>query len=146
MTPDSYYPTPSRSGTAPTAPEGEIRQVPALPLLVDAFVQGALVDENQDLEKRKRKGQLHFLASVFANLTTVSLSFECPFPLEISIAWHQSPPGRLFFLTPRPANPLGLDEPLEYPLAKITVFTEHKDTMRRGGVVSTIKWAHSSPL
>lgn len=73
VTPDSYYPTPSRSGTTPTAPDGDMRQAPALPLLIDAFLQGALVDENQDLEKRKRKGQLHFLASVFANLTTVRI-------------------------------------------------------------------------
>ena len=42
-----------------------------MPLLVDAFVQGALVDENQNLDERKRKGQLHFMASVFANITTV---------------------------------------------------------------------------
>lgn len=42
-----------------------------MPLLVDAFVQGALVDENQKLDERRRKGQLHFLASVFANITTV---------------------------------------------------------------------------
>lgn len=42
-----------------------------MPLLVDAFAQGALVDENQKLDERKRKGQLHFLASVFANITTV---------------------------------------------------------------------------
>jgi len=42
-----------------------------MPLLVDAFVEGALVDENQKLDERKRKGQLHFLASVFANITTV---------------------------------------------------------------------------
>ena len=44
-----------------------------MPLLVDAFVQGALVDENQKLDERKRKGELHFLASVFANITTVGL-------------------------------------------------------------------------
>ena len=42
-----------------------------MPLLVDAFVQGALIDENQKLNERKRKGELHFLASVFANITTV---------------------------------------------------------------------------
>ena len=42
-----------------------------MPLLVDAFVQSALVDEDQKLDERKRKGQLHFLASVFANITMV---------------------------------------------------------------------------
>lgn len=70
-TPDSYYPTQSRSDTCPPAPAGDPREFSAVALLVDAFNQGALVDEAQDIEKRKRKGQLHFLASVFANLSTV---------------------------------------------------------------------------
>lgn len=52
---------------------------------------------------------------------------------------QQTPLGRLFFLTPRPAKTLQDDRPLEYPLAKVVVFTEHKDMIRRGGVVSTIK-------
>jgi hypothetical protein len=45
--------------------------VPVLPLLVDAFVQGASGDPSVPLDKRLRKSELHFLASVFANLTTV---------------------------------------------------------------------------
>jgi hypothetical protein len=36
---------------------------------LDAFVEGAQVVE--DLSKRTRKGELHFLASVFANMTAV---------------------------------------------------------------------------
>jgi len=68
---ESFYPVQSRSGTSPLPPPGDSREVLAMPLLVDAFVQGALVDENQKLGERKRKGQLHFLASVFANITTV---------------------------------------------------------------------------
>ncbi|PCH44447.1 DUF383-domain-containing protein [Wolfiporia cocos MD-104 SS10] len=121
--PTSYFPVQSQSGTCPAPvpyPSGEPRNVNALPLLVDAFVQGASVEETQDKEKRPRKSSLHFLASVFANLST-------------------TPAGRLFFLTPRPADPLQSDGDAEYPLTKLLVFTEHKDTIRRGGVASTLK-------
>lgn len=45
----------------------------------------------------------------------------------------------MFFLTPRSADPFTSEGTLEYPLAKLLVFTEHKDTIRRGGVASTIK-------
>lgn len=69
--PESFYPVQSRSGTSPLPPPGDSQEVFAMPLLVDAFVQGALVDESQKLDARKRKGELHFLASVFANITTV---------------------------------------------------------------------------
>ena len=68
---NSWYATQSRCGTcaAPVPyPSGESREVLALPLLVDAFVQGATVDP----AKRSRKGRLDFLASVFANLSTVN--------------------------------------------------------------------------
>jgi hypothetical protein len=47
--------------------------VHALRLLVDAFVQGANVDLGVPLDKRPRKSELHFLASVFANLSTVTV-------------------------------------------------------------------------
>ncbi|KAF8649277.1 hypothetical protein AX16_005905 [Volvariella volvacea WC 439] len=119
--PNGFYATQSRSGTCPAPvpyPTGETRTVPVLPLLVDAFVQGAQVDPS-DLAKRTRKGDLHFLASVFANVTV-------------------SPAGREFFLTPC-ENPLDGDAEKEYPLAKVVSFTEHKDTIRRGGVASIIK-------
>lgn len=118
-----YYPTQSRSGTSLVPvpyPSGDPEEVLALPLLVDAFVQGATVDEEQDPDKRPRKASLHFLASVFANISI-------------------SPTGRMYFLTARPTNPLKPEEGLEYPLAKLQVFTEHKDTIRRGGVASTMK-------
>ena len=68
------YPTQSRAGScAPPVPypTGSEINVPALPLLIDAFVQGASVDPSTPLDKRPRKSELHFLASVFANLTTV---------------------------------------------------------------------------
>ncbi|KAL0572427.1 Protein hgh1 [Marasmius crinis-equi] len=121
--PNGYFATQSRSGScvAPVPyPSGEEQEVLALPLLLDAFIQGAQVDEIQDLSKRARKGSLHFMASVFGNLTS-------------------SPAGREFFLTPQPSNPLKTDSDLEYPLAKIVSFTEHRDTIRRGGVISIIK-------
>ena len=71
--PDAFYPVQSRSGTCPSPPSGDAQDVLAMPLLVDAFVQGALVDENQKLDERRRKGELHFLASLFANVATVKL-------------------------------------------------------------------------
>ncbi|KAF5383646.1 hypothetical protein D9615_003823 [Tricholomella constricta] len=118
--PDQFYATQSRCGTsvAPDPyPTGETKEVLALPLLLDAF---AAIQVDPDPSKRARKGDLHFLASVFANLSV-------------------APVGRNFFLGARPANFLKPDEDLEYPLAKILPFTEHKDTIRRGGVASTIK-------
>jgi hypothetical protein len=70
-----FYPTQSRAGScAPPVPypAGHEINVPALPLLVDAFVQGgATIDPSVPLDQRPRKSELHFLASVFANLTTV---------------------------------------------------------------------------
>jgi hypothetical protein len=47
------------------------QQVHALPLLLEAFVQGASLDSNPNSE-RIRKGELHFLSSVFANISAVS--------------------------------------------------------------------------
>jgi hypothetical protein len=53
----------------------------------------------------------------------------------------QSHPGRVFFLTPQSSDPLKpeVSGQVEYPLSKLVVFTEHKDTIRRGGVASLIK-------
>ncbi|RPD64167.1 DUF383-domain-containing protein [Lentinus tigrinus ALCF2SS1-7] len=121
--PMKIYPVDSRSGTCPAPvpyPQGEPKEVHALPLLVDAFVKAARVADDKDLDKRPFKGDLHFLASVFANIST-------------------TPAGRSFFLTPRSADPLGEDADVEYPLSKLLAFTEHKDTIRRGGVASVIK-------
>jgi hypothetical protein len=81
------YPTESRCGTcaAPVPyPSGDARQVLALPLLVDAFVQGAQVDTSADPTTRKRKGELHFLSSVFANLTVVCTFVSQKLPALIS--------------------------------------------------------------
>ncbi len=120
---NSFYLTQSRCGSCPAPvpyPSGEATDELALPLLLDAFVQGAATAETEDLSKRTRKGSLHFLASVFANVASSSL-------------------GRSFFFTPRPSHFLKPAANVEYPLAKIISFTEHKDTIRRGGVASVIK-------
>lgn len=66
------FPVQSRCGSCPAPvpyPSKEPYSVPALSLLIDAFVQGAQAEE--DLSKRLRKGKLHFLAGVFANLSAV---------------------------------------------------------------------------
>lgn len=68
------YPTNSRSGScaAPVPyPQGEEVDVPALPLLLDAFVRGANIDPDNEEGRRRQKSSLHFLASVFANVSTV---------------------------------------------------------------------------
>jgi Domain of unknown function (DUF383) len=82
---NSLYTTDSRCGSCPAPvpyPSGESREVQALPLLVDAFVQGSQVVESGDLSKRSRKAELHFLASVFANMTVVCIDFVyAPKPL-----------------------------------------------------------------
>ncbi|KAI0305999.1 hypothetical protein B0F90DRAFT_1874081 [Multifurca ochricompacta] len=120
-----FYPTQSRAGScAPPVPypAGHEINAHALPLLIDAFVQGANVGPGVSLDERPRKSELHFLASVFANLSTTL-------------------PGRLFFLTPQSSNPLQPEATgrVDYPLTKLVIFTEHKDTIRRGGVSSLIK-------
>ena len=72
--PLGVFPVDSRSGTssAPVPyPAGEPKEVLALPLLIDAFVKASRVTEEEDRDKRPFKADLHFLASVFANLTTV---------------------------------------------------------------------------
>jgi hypothetical protein len=79
--PGAFYPTQSRSSTCPIPdpyPSGEEREQRALPLLIDAFLQAAESNTDKKPEK-KREGNLHFLASVFANLTAVS---KCPLKIE----------------------------------------------------------------
>src|SRR5258706_3048909 len=69
-----YYTPQSRSVTAPPPapyPSASTKSIPALPLLVDAFATATT-------EGSKRKGQLHFLGSVFANLSIVSLRSGTP--------------------------------------------------------------------
>jgi hypothetical protein len=54
----------------------------AIPLLVDAFVQAARIRADGGPE-RPRKGDLHFLASVFANLSAASLVPSLPFDFHL---------------------------------------------------------------
>ena len=71
--PIKVFPVDSRSMTFPAPvpyPSGEPKEIPSFPVLVDAFVKAAAVTE--DREKRLFKGDLHFLASVFANVSTVN--------------------------------------------------------------------------
>lgn len=143
--PIKWFPVDSRCGTCPAPvpyPSAEPKEVPALPLLIDAFVRAAPGVEIADRAKRAYRGELHFLASVFANMSTVSvhniLQVQPRLPIFIQI-----PAGRDFFLTPRPSDPFDESTDLEYPLAKLLAFTEHKDTIRRGGVASVIKYIFS---
>lgn len=71
---ENDYPVASRSATAPTPPSVtpiQTREESAVLLLVDSFVEAAAAPGDSK-EDRKRKGDLHFLASVFANITVVS--------------------------------------------------------------------------
>ncbi|KAG6900626.1 hypothetical protein C0993_007300 [Termitomyces sp. T159_Od127] len=129
------YATQSRCGTSPPPdpyPSGEEKDVLALPLLLDAF---AAVTTDSDPSKRKRKGDLHFLASVFANISVVR---KCYHSMREILNVTKAPAGRNFLLSPQPID-ISNPAELEYPLAKIVSFTEHKDTIRRGGVASTLK-------
>ncbi|ORY28047.1 cytoplasm protein [Naematelia encephala] len=98
------------------------REIEGIRALVQAFEDGA--GEGVKEGKGKRKGECHFLASVFANISML-------------------PSTRQVLLIPRPsfpqpssAAPSEDDEPL---LAKIVVYTEHPDTIRRGGALGCIK-------
>lgn len=73
---NAFYPINSQCGSCPAPvpyPSGEIMGMAALPLLIDAFVEGAQLTE--DLSKRTRKAELHFLSHVFANMTTVRINY-----------------------------------------------------------------------
>ena len=67
---NGYYPIQSRCATSPPPgdyPPSKPIKERALPLLVEAFAGSASIAK----EKSDRKGQLHFLASVFANISGV---------------------------------------------------------------------------
>ncbi|WWC72725.1 uncharacterized protein I206_106689 [Kwoniella pini CBS 10737] len=99
-------------------------EIDAIRALVQAFEDGASEGVKEGKKEAKRKGECHFLASVFANIS-------------------MAPSTRPLLLTPRPpfpspstAEPSEEDEPL---LSKIVVYTEHPDTIRRGGALGCIK-------
>jgi hypothetical protein len=160
-----YYPPLSRSGSAvPKVPYPKTSPVAvsALAVLVDAFVRAAEIPVSQrgeggdrdakaedEMPKTTkgdpaRKGDLHFLASVFVNVSgvrwaapTSSSSLQ---PDSLSSSYLQTPAGREFFFTPIPIDPLSLSPSLEYPLAKLIAFTEHPSNIRRKGVASTLRF------
>ncbi|KAL7422943.1 Protein hgh1 [Cryptotrichosporon argae] len=98
------------------------REIEGLRALVQAFEDGAS-DGVKD-NKGKRKGECHFLASVFANVSML--------PAIRSLLLTPRPP----FPEPSTATPSEDDEPL---LSKIVVYTEHADIIRRGGTLGCIK-------
>ena len=59
----------------------------------------------------------------------------------------QTPSGRQYFVTPEDFNPLVTsgEKTKEYPLSKLIAFTEHPDLIRRGGVMSCIKYVSHNP-
>lgn len=115
----------SKSDSSSVQIDGQQTSFRALPCLVEAFVQGANKPETavESAEAdAKRKSNCHFLGSVFANITTTQ-------------------PGREYFTSPS----LSFDSlanqksAKEYPLAKLTAFTEHPSNIRRHGVAATLK-------
>lgn len=95
----------------------------AIVSLAETFVKG-------DAQAFNTNASYHFLASVLANLSVVRL---LPTLTSIRDAYDaQSPAGRQALL----ARPSGA-EPC--PLARIAVFTEHPDPIRRGGAAVCIK-------
>ncbi|KIM33022.1 hypothetical protein M408DRAFT_326691 [Serendipita vermifera MAFF 305830] len=112
----TLYASQSRCPTSPPPnplPNGVARKERALSLLVNAFSESPTPGT-------KRKGQLHFLATVFANISGQR-------------------EGREFLLSPHRPIATTEDKGSEVALASLIPFTEHPDTIRRGGIVSTIK-------
>lgn len=150
--PFSVAPSPSSSSAAAkddehvekaarTSPATE-DEILALDLLLEVHLRG-------EGKKYNPNANYDFLASVFANISLVSLRHlvqHCSPPLgspgmlNFSLfAPPQFPQGRAFLL----AAP---DASVEPPLSKLISFTEHPSPIRRGGVASTIKLVHSHCL
>ena len=144
-----YYPPLSRCGSAVSQnpyPEGSPKSTSALAVLVDAFVRAAVVSVTESEDGGEtivrgdpgRKADLHFLASVFTNVTRVSALAPCrlarlnDFASKISL-------GRESFVNPAAPVPLATVPPFEYPLTKLKAFTEHPNSVRRKGVSATIR-------
>ena len=91
-----------------------LKNIAGLDQLVEAFCRSTLHNE--------RGACLDFLAPLFANVALLS-------------------EGRQFFLTRhRKASDAAAAEPeYETPLKKLAYFTEHPSTIRRGGVICTVK-------
>lgn len=112
--------------------DGTTEELEALDVLLEVFLKG-------EGKKYNPNANYDFLASVFANVSTVSsLAPEVTSSADPSCSTSQKIPiGRAFLLaTPSPD--------MEPPLAKLISFTEHPSTIRRGGVASSIKCVPSS--
>ncbi|CED83228.1 Uncharacterized conserved protein [Phaffia rhodozyma] len=136
----TYYLPSSRSASALPPPnmalpnqEVTVEYVPCLSLLVEAFIQGAAAGEpgkeGEEAKKGTRKGDCHFLATVFSNLSMLPPIRQAL--LSPAVEYPKHPESTL------PATPEALRS--ESLLSKLLIFTEHKDTIRRGGVLSTLK-------
>ncbi|KDN46118.1 hypothetical protein K437DRAFT_256298 [Tilletiaria anomala UBC 951] len=140
----------------------EEQQVAALSCLLDAFEEGATVASNESAvehmrrkveqaqrqtetsegssqqqqqrevgadgkRKIKRKSNCNFLASVFANVTVLPAGRQ----------WFVEP---LFAAQEKTSREAETErEATDYAVARIMVFTEHPDLIRRGGVISALK-------
>lgn len=146
-----YYPPLSRCGSVVPQnpyPEGSPKSTSALAVLVDAFVRAAVVSTSETENggrtivrgDPKRKADLHFLASVFTNVSGVRAGRRV-FLLYFVLTENdpKTSPGRDFFVTPAATIPLATTPPLEYPLSKLKAFTEHSNSIRRKGVSATIR-------
>ena len=94
---NSFYPIKSQCGSCPPPvpyPPGEVTEMAALPLLIDSFVEGAQLTE--DLIKRTRKAELHFLSNVFANMTMVGINLALS-PIKIYDPFSHQLEGNIFF-------------------------------------------------
>ena len=123
------YASQSRCPTSPPPspfPAGTPRKERALSVLVDAFAESGT----------QRKGQLHFLATMFGNVSGVSPT-DYLFPPLLTCSQQRE--GREFLLSPHTTLSSKKDAKPEVALASLIPFTEHPDTIRRGGVASTIK-------
>lgn len=126
--------------------EHDIPTTEAVRALVQAFEDGAGEGVAKGETWAKRKGTVHFLASVFANISMVSGvgSSGCSQCQLLTLPCRQLPSTRPLLLLPFPTFPEPIneetvsseDEPL---LTKIVVYTEHPDTIRRGGALGCIK-------
>lgn len=86
----------------------------------------------------KRKTNCNFLASVFANSTVLPRGRDWfVTPLSASTAAASTTAQAAFARGP---SDEGVCPPAsEYPVARIMVFTEHPNLIRRGGVISSLK-------
>lgn len=139
--PGAFYPTQSRAAScaAPVPyPSGEEVEVRAMPLLVEAFVDATKTIAGEDGKTEKtRKGDLHFLASVFANLSAVSATLLVYLvQLLTDLCTVQTPTGRQYFVTPDDFSPFveSGEKTQEYPLSKLIAFTEHPVAKRHARI------------